>query len=71
MVQWLRLHAANAGAAGLIHGWGTKIPTGHEWHGQKHKKEKTRLALCFVLVFNRSACQSPTLRDEHNRLESG
>ena len=25
-VQWLRLHAANAGGVGLIPGWGTKIP---------------------------------------------
>ena len=26
MVQWLRLHAPNAGGMGLIPGWGTKIP---------------------------------------------
>ena len=26
MVQWLRLHASNAGGAGSIPGWGTKIP---------------------------------------------
>ena len=25
-VQWLRLHAPNAGGPGLIPGWGTKIP---------------------------------------------
>ena len=26
VVQWLRLHASTAGGAGLISGWGTKIP---------------------------------------------
>ena len=26
MVQWLRLHASNAGGAGSIPGGGTKIP---------------------------------------------
>ena len=26
MVQWLRLHTANAEGLGLIPGWGTKIP---------------------------------------------
>ena len=25
-VQWLRLHASNAGVQGLIPGWGTRIP---------------------------------------------
>ena len=26
VVQWLRLHASNAGGMGLIPVWGTKIP---------------------------------------------
>ena len=26
VVQWLRLHASNAGGDGLIPGWGIKIP---------------------------------------------
>ena len=38
-VQWLRFHASNAGAAGLIPGWGTKIPHA-AWHGQIFKKRK-------------------------------
>jgi len=33
VVQWLRLCAANAGSAGLITGWGTKIP-----HAMQHDK---------------------------------
>ena len=36
-VQWLRLHASNAGAEGWIPGWGTKIPHAM-WRGQKEKK---------------------------------
>ena len=35
MVQWLRLHASNAGAPGSIPGWGTKIPQAM-WHGQRN-----------------------------------
>ena len=37
VVQWLRLHASNAGDAGSIPGLGNKIPhaTGH---GQKKRK---------------------------------
>ena len=30
MVQWLRFHAFTAGGAGLIPGWGNKIPQA-EW----------------------------------------
>ena len=37
-VQWLRLHASNAGAVGLIPGWETKIPHVMQ-HGQKIKKK--------------------------------
>ena len=36
VVQWLRLHASTAGAAGLIPGWGTKIPR----DAAKKKKKK-------------------------------
>ena len=35
-VQWLRLHASNAGILGLIPGQGTKIPHATQ-HSQKHK----------------------------------
>ena len=37
MVQWLRLHASNAGYAGLIPGQGTKIPHA-VWPKKKKKK---------------------------------
>ena len=36
VVQWLRLHASNAGGMGLIPGWGSKIPQA-VWHHQKIK----------------------------------
>ena len=39
VVQWLRLHASNAGGMGLTPGRGTKI-THAVWHGQKKKKKK-------------------------------
>ena len=39
VVQWLRLHAANAGGTGSIPGGGTKIPHA-AWCGQKVKKKK-------------------------------
>ena len=39
VVQWLRLHASNAGGAGSIPGRGTKIPH-TAWHGPKIKKTK-------------------------------
>ena len=38
-VQWLRLHASNAGGMGLIPGQGTKIPHATGW-GQKIKLKK-------------------------------
>ena len=44
MVQWLRLHAANAGGTGSIPGGGTKIPHA-AWCGQKVKKKKSREGL--------------------------
>ena len=37
VVQWLRLCASNAGGAGLIPGWGTKIPHAVQC-SQKEKK---------------------------------
>ena len=37
MVQWLRLHASDAGDVGLIPGQGTKIPHAMG-RGQKEKK---------------------------------
>ena len=39
VVQWLRLHISNAGAVGLIPGWGTNIPPASQ-HKQKKKKKK-------------------------------
>ena len=39
MVQWLRLHAANAGDVGLIPGQGTKIPHVAQC-GQNTKRKK-------------------------------
>ena len=43
VVQWLTLHAANAGGMGLIPGQATKIPHAMQC-GQKIKKQK-----CLVL----------------------
>ena len=40
VVQWLRLHISNAGAVGLIPGWGTNIPPASQ-HKQKKKKKKS------------------------------
>ena len=37
-VQWLRLHASNAGGTVSIPGWGTEIPHG-VWHSQKNHKQ--------------------------------
>ena len=37
VVQWLRLHASNAGGAGSLPGWGTKIPHAPQ-HGSAKKK---------------------------------
>ena len=38
VVQWLRLHASNAGSTGSISGWGTEIPHA-AWLSQKKKKK--------------------------------
>ena len=37
-VQWLRLHASNAGGEGSVPGWGTKIPHATR-HGQKNPQK--------------------------------
>ena len=37
VVQWLRLHTSNAGDAGLIPGWETRIPFA-TWCSEKKKK---------------------------------
>ena len=37
MVQWLRLHAPNAGGTGFIPGWGTEFP-----HAAKRAPPKKR-----------------------------
>ena len=42
-VQWLRLRASTAGGAGLIPGWGTKIPLAVQ--PEKKKKEGVRSIL--------------------------
>ena len=43
--QWLRLRAPIAGGAGLIPGWGTKIPTRQEvWSKRKNLKEKKEMS---------------------------
>ena len=39
MVQWLRLCAFNAGIAGSISGWGTKIPYA-VWPEREKKKSR-------------------------------
>ena len=41
MVQWLRLHAPNAGGIGLIPGQGTKTPHAI-WSGKSKKKKKKK-----------------------------
>ena len=38
VVQWVRLHASSAGGAGLIPGWGPKIPHTAQY-GQKEKNK--------------------------------
>ena len=38
-VQWLKLHAPNAGIRGSIPSWGTKIPHAR-LYGQKKKRRK-------------------------------
>ena len=48
-VQWLRLHASNAGGTGLIPGWGTKIPHAAGCSQKKKKKiEVVDLQYCLV-----------------------
>jgi len=40
VAKWLKLHASNAGGAGSILGWGTKIPLTAE-SGQEIKKKSS------------------------------
>ena len=40
-VQWLRLHAPDAGGAGSIPGWETKIPHA-AWRSQTNKQTKAK-----------------------------
>ena len=44
-VQWLRLHASNAGDMGWIPGRGTKIPHASRCSKKKKKSQNTRLFL--------------------------
>ena len=44
-VQWLRLRASNAGGAGSIPGWGTRIPHAAQ-HGKKILKKVAWLQFC-------------------------
>ena len=38
VIQWLKLHASNAGGMGLIPGWGTKI-----WHAVRQNQNKNKI----------------------------
>ena len=40
-IQWLGLHASNAGGVGSIPGWGTKIPHAVQ-HGQRKERKKRK-----------------------------
>ena len=40
-VQWLRLHASNAGGPALIHGQGTKIPHAARYSRIKNVNDKS------------------------------
>ena len=60
MVQWLRLCTSNAGSAGSIPDWGTKIPHA-AWQGCKQIKQKNRFfkkfleeVLLVVFIFTES-----------------
>ena len=58
-VQWLRLHASDAGGAGSIPGQGTKIPHAAR-RGQKKKEKK--------IIYTMDKQQGPTV--EHRELYS-
>ena len=45
MVQWLRLHAPNAGDMSSIPGYGTKIPYASQLGQKKEKKKSSNLWL--------------------------
>ena len=50
-VQWLRLHAPNAGDTGLIPGRGTKMPHA-AWRSQKKKKAALHGSQCSERVIS-------------------
>ena len=50
-VQWLRLHAANAGDTGLIPGQATKIPRAL-WPKRKKKKDLFSILTEYPLISN-------------------
>ena len=50
VVQWLRLHSPNAGGAGLIPGWGTKIK-----HATQHGPKK-KMGEYLLFLLNLGAC---------------
>ena len=59
MVQWLRLHTANAGVLGSISGWGTKIPHALHTNERFFKEKKIYLrhsqlssCVCFMYILN-------------------
>ena len=51
VVQWLRLHASNAGGMGSIPGQGTKIPHASRPKKKKLKKKKYLDGTTFLMVW--------------------
>ena len=47
-VQWLRLRASDAGCAGLIPGWETKIPHATQRSQEKKIKNKKKTSLDII-----------------------
>ena len=47
--QWLRLQASNAGGAGSIPGWGTKIPHAM-WHCQVQNNGNINVEVISILT---------------------
>ena len=68
MVQWLRLHASNAGDAGLIPGWGTRS---HMPCGAVKKKLSKKWASQVVLVVENLSTPAGDMRDAGLILGSG
>ena len=63
MVQWLRLHASNAGGASSIPGRGTKIPHA-TWRSQKIRKKKKKDCL---LGYNPQVGKNKMYTREHTK----